>query len=108
MEICVKCESTDMYYDGINYVCPMCGHETNKDMVETNDNVVRDCNGNELNDKDDIIVMKDLKVKGASNVLKQGTKIKNIKISFDNDHNISCRADGLGIINLKSEFVKKA
>ena len=106
MEICVKCESTDMYYDGINYVCPMCGHETNKDMVETNDNVVRDCIGNELNDKDDIIVMKDLKVKGSSATLKIGTKVKNIRL-VEGDHNIDCHIDGFGAMKLKSEFVKK-
>lgn len=107
---CPKCSSAFTYEDGDMYVCPECAYEWAKDQVSANDNdklVVRDAYGNELNDGDSITVIKDLKVKGSSLVVKVGTKVKNIRI-IDGDHDIDCRIDGIGAMQLKSEFVKKA
>jgi protein PhnA len=91
------------------YVCPECGHEWPKDAVD-NDNdgepVIADANGNVLADGDTVTVVKDLKVKGSSSVVKVGTKVKNIRL-VEGDHNIDCRIDGIGAMKLKSEFVKK-
>ena len=90
-------------------VCPECGHEWKAGEHEQQDDglVVKDANGNILLDGDSITVIKDLKVKGTSLVVKVGTKVKNIKL-VDSDHNIDCRIDGIGPMKLKSEFVKKA
>lgn len=91
------------------YVCPECAHEWAKDaLVENTDQkpVVRDANGNVLGDGDTVTVIKDLKVKGSSSVLKMGTRVKNIRI-VEGDHNIDCKIDGIGAMKLKSEFVKK-
>ncbi len=92
------------------YICPECAHEWAKGAVaESADTgpVVRDANGNELRDGDTVTVIKDLKVKGASSVLKVGTKVKSIRL-VEGDHNIDCNIDGFGAMKLKSEFVKKA
>jgi protein PhnA len=90
-------------------VCPECAHEwpVGAEASEANDNAVLDANGNVLQDGDTITVIKDLKVKGSSAVVKVGTKVKNIRL-VDGDHNIDCKIDGIGAMKLKSEFVKKA
>jgi protein PhnA len=106
---CPCCNSEYTYEDGTNFVCPECGHEWNLDTeTEINDNqkVIKDANGNVLNDGDSVTVIKDLKVKGSSSVLKVGTKVKNIRL-VDGDHNIDCKIDGFGAMSLKSEYVKK-
>jgi len=92
------------------YICPECAHEWTKDAPSTSSEevmVVRDSNGNILQDGDTITVIKDLKVKGSSLVVKVGTKVKNIRI-VDGDHDIDCKIDGIGAMKLKSVFVKKA
>jgi protein PhnA len=107
---CPKCSSEYTYEDGSMYVCPECAHEWSKEAaVDATEEkrVVRDAYGNELKDGDSVTVIKDLKVKGASSVVKVGTKVKNIRI-VDGDHDIDCRIDGFGAMQLKSEFVKKA
>ncbi|QIK69760.1 alkylphosphonate utilization protein [Erysipelothrix sp. HDW6C] len=102
---CPKCDSEYTYEDRELYVCPECAHEWNE--LSEAANQIKDAHGTVLADGDDIIVIKDLKVKGSSNPLKQGTKVKNIKL-VEGDHNIDCRIDGFGSMSLKSEFVKKA
>lgn len=87
-------------------VCPECGHEWNPDEVEETGLVVKDANGNALQDGDTVIVVKNLPVKGASGPVKAGTKVKNIRLT-EGDHNIDCKIDGFGAMALKSEFVKK-
>ncbi len=106
--ICPKCSSPYVYLDRELYVCPECAHEFSE-IKQSEDNIKRyfDSNNVELFDGDDVIVIKDLKVKGASNPIKQGTKVKNIKL-VDSDHDIDCKVDGFGAMSLKSEFVKKA
>jgi len=107
---CPKCSSEYTYEDGFLYVCPECAHEWSKDsVVESADRerVVRDAYGNVLKDGDAVTVIKDLKVKGSSSVVKVGTKVKSIRL-VEGDHDIDCRIDGIGSIQLKSEFVKKA
>lgn len=107
---CPKCNSEYTYEDGDNYVCPECAHEWLIDGgAEHVDElrVIRDANGNVLQDGDTITVIKDLKVKGSSLVVKVGTKVKNIRL-VDGDHDIDCKIDGIGAMKLKSEFVKKA
>lgn len=106
---CPKCNSEYTYEDGSLLICPECGHEWTPGSEESNEDVlvVKDSNGNILNDGDTVTVIKDLKVKGASNPIKKGTKVKNIKL-VDGDHNIDCKIDGFGAMSLKSEFVKKA
>lgn len=104
---CPKCNSDYTYEDGNHLVCPECAHEWNADIVETEEKrIVKDANGNVLNDGDTVTVIKDLKVKGSSSVLKIGTKVKNIRL-VDGDHNIDCKIDGFGAMKLKSEYVKK-
>jgi protein PhnA len=90
------------------YVCPECAHEWPIDAVaQTSDEtIIKDANGNVLNDGDSITVIKDLKVKGSSLVVKVGTKVKNIHL-VEGDHDIDCKIDGIGAMKLKSEFVKK-
>ena len=90
-------------------MCPECGHEWNQDEVDAENapTVVKDSNGNVLKDGDDVVMIKDLPVKGAPKALKAGTKIRGIKL-VEGDHNIDCRIDGFGAMALKSEFVKKA
>ena len=106
---CPQCQSEYTYEDGDNYVCPECANEWNKIAATDADEVkvVRDANGNVLQDGDTITVIKDLKVKGSSSVVKVGTKVKNIRL-VDGDHDIDCKIDGFGAMKLKSEFVKKA
>ena len=106
---CPQCGSEYTYEDGTMYICPECGHEwsqADEDAAEKG-KVVRDANGNELQDGDTVTVIKDLKVKGSSLVVKVGTKVKNIRL-VEGDHDIDCRIDGIGAMQLKSEFVKKA
>lgn len=107
---CPKCGSEFTYEDGSSYVCPECAHEWSKDAVADSadeQRVVRDAYGNVLSDGDAVTVIKDLKVKGSSSVVKVGTKVRNIRL-VDGDHNIDCKIDGIGAMQLKSEFVKKA
>ncbi|MDY6980045.1 MAG: zinc ribbon domain-containing protein YjdM [Pseudomonadota bacterium] len=107
---CPECGSEFTYEDQSLYVCPECAHEWPKEAADTTDDdkpVVRDANGNQLEDGDTVTVIKDLKIKGASSVLKVGTRVKNIRL-VEGDHNIDCRIDGIGAMQLKSEFVKKA
>ena len=104
---CPKCNSEYTYEDGINFVCPECAYEwsAEEDVIEEGI-IVRDANGNLLQDGDTVTVIKDLKVKGSSSTLKQGTKVKGIRL-VEGDHNIDCKIDGFGAMKLKSEFVKK-
>ncbi len=107
---CPECGSEYTYEDGTLYVCPECGHEWSQDAVTedvTEDRVVRDAHGNVLNDGDTVTLIKDLKVKGSSSTLKVGTRVKNIRL-VEGDHDIDCRIDGIGAMQLKSQFVKKA
>lgn len=106
---CPKCNSEYTYEDGNLFVCPECAHEwsTETTTEDTNDAlIVKDANGTLLADGDTITVIKDLKIKGSSSVVKIGTKVKNIRL-VEGDHNIDCRIDGIGAMKLKSEFVKK-
>ena len=105
---CPKCSSEFTYEDGNMYVCPECAHEWSKEAAEnTNDrHVVHDAHGNVLQNGDTVTVIKDLKIKGSSSVVKVGTKVKNIRL-VDGDHDIDCKIDGIGAMQLKSEFVKK-
>lgn len=104
---CPQCNSEYTYVDGPSYICPECAHEwsINGDAGEEA-NVIKDSNGNLLQDGDTVTVIKDLKVKGSSSVVKVGTKVKNIRL-VDGDHDIDCKIDGIGAMKLKSEFVKK-
>jgi protein PhnA len=106
---CPQCGSEFTYEDGAMYVCPECGHEWSPADQEAAEKgrVVLDANGNELQDGDTVTVIKDLKVKGSSTVVKVGTKVKNIRL-VEGDHDIDCRIEGIGAMQLKSEFVKKA
>jgi protein PhnA len=106
---CPVCKSEYTYIDGDMYACPECAHEWPTAAAETPaaDNIVRDAFGTELNNGDSITVIKDLKVKGSSLVVKVGTKVKGIRI-IEGDHDIDCKIDGVGAMQLKSEFVKKA
>jgi protein PhnA len=106
---CPKCSSEFTYEDGNTFVCPECAHEWSKEaVIESRDEapVVKDAHGNVLQDGDTVTVIKDLKVKGSSSVVKVGTKVKNIRL-VEGDHNIDCKIDGIGEMKLKSEFVKK-
>jgi protein PhnA len=107
---CIKCGSEYTYEDGDMYVCPECGNEWAKNSSADNEDSAKifyDAHGNVLNDGDTVTVIKDLKLKGSSQVVKGGTKVKNIRL-VDGDHNIDCKIDGIGAMKLKSEFVKKA
>lgn len=105
---CPKCDSTYTYEDNGMYICPECAHEWNpaEATEETDVLIVKDANGNLLADGDSVTVVKDLKVKGSSSMLKIGTKVKNIRL-VEGDHNIDCKIDGFGPMKLKSEFVKR-
>jgi len=106
---CPKCNSEYTYEDGSMLVCPECAYEWNVlSEVDHNEDekVYKDANGNVLQDGDTVSVIKDLKVKGSSLVIKMGTKVKNIRL-IDGDHDIDCKIDGIGAMKLKSEFVKK-
>jgi protein PhnA len=107
---CPKCGSEYTYDDGTMYVCPECAHEWSKDSeAESGEDVrvIKDANGNVLEDGDTVTVIKDLKVKGSSSVVKVGTKVKNIRL-VEGDHDIDCKIEGIGAMKLKSEFVKKS
>ena len=107
---CSECGCEYTYEDGNLVVCPECGHERVGGAVEAAEAesaVVVDANGNALGDGDAVIVIKDLKVKGSSSVVKVGTKVRNIRL-VEGDHNIDCKIDGIGAMKLKSEFVRKA
>ncbi|MEN3030286.1 zinc ribbon domain-containing protein YjdM [Chromobacterium amazonense] len=106
---CPQCGSEFTYQDGALFVCPECAHEWSGETVAAVEEarVVRDAVGNVLQDGDSVTVIKDLKVKGSSLVVKVGTKVKNIRL-VDGDHDIDCKIDGIGAMGLKSEFVKKA
>lgn len=110
---CTKCNSEHVYSDGPLWICPECAHEWSSAAPvssegEVGDQVIRDCHGNELKNGDAVTLIKDLKVKGASSVLKAGTKVRNIRLIDPIDgHDISCKIDEVGQINLKSQFVKK-
>lgn len=106
---CPACGSEYAYEDGAMLVCPECGHEwAPGEAAEPADEVrvVRDANGNPLADGDTVVVVKDLKIKGSSSVVKVGTKVRNIRL-VDGDHDIDCRIEGIGAIKLKSGFVRK-
>jgi protein PhnA len=107
---CPQCGSELTYHDGTQFVCPECAHEWSAQApadASEEKRVVRDANGNPLQDGDAVTVIKDLKVKGSSAVVKVGTKVKNIRL-VDGDHDIDCKIDGFGAMQLKSEFVRKA
>ncbi|MFT5775398.1 zinc ribbon domain-containing protein YjdM [Hyphomonas sp.] len=105
---CPKCRSEFTYEDGPMLVCPECAHEwAAGEAADAGEKVIKDSNGNPLADGDTVTVIKDLKVKGSSLVVKRGTKVKNIRLT-DGDHDIDCKIDGIGAMGLKSEFVKKA
>ena len=109
---CPVCGMENTYSDGEQYICPNCGHEwpltsdNQSDNIDDAPLVIKDSNGNPLQDGDSVLLIKDLKVKGSSIVLKKGTKVKNIRL-VDGDHDIDCKVDGISM-GLKSEFVKKA
>ncbi|GAA4431626.1 zinc ribbon domain-containing protein YjdM [Ravibacter arvi] len=110
MKTCPLCSSPYAYESGENqYTCPECGHEWNpseNEEVAVEGNVVKDANGQILQNGDTVLIIKDLPVKGAPKPLKAGTKVKNIRLT-DGDHNIACKIDGFGSMGLKSEFVRK-
>ena len=106
MPNCPMCQSEYTYEDRGLFVCPECGHEWSESEDVEEGLVVKDSNGNPLQDGDSVTVIKDLKVKGASGAIKQGTKVKNIRL-VEGDHIIDCKVDGFGPMKLKSEFVKK-
>jgi protein PhnA len=105
---CPQCQSAFTYEDAGQLVCPECAHEWSPETSPAPDDirVIRDANGNELKDGDTITVIKDLKIKGSSLVVKVGTKVKNIRLA-EGDHDIDCKIDGIGAMGLKSEFVRK-
>lgn len=106
---CPRCNSEYTYQDGALLVCPECGHEwVNAAELDSDDtSAVKDANGNVLSDGDTVVVIKDLKIKGSSAVVKVGTKVKNIRLA-GGDHNIDCKIQGIGAMGLKSEFVRKS
>lgn len=113
---CPKCNSEYTYEDGHLIVCPECAHEwvlnaeVEEEVEKQVDDSIKDANGNTLEDGDDVTVIKDLKVRGSSNPIKIGTKVRNIKLIHNpsDGHDIDCKIDGFGAMKLKSEFVKKA
>lgn len=114
---CPECQADFTYMEGVLCVCPSCAHEWSPAAAPSeepasaddpaDESVVRDANGNVLQNGDAVIVIKDLKLKGSSLVIKGGTKVKNIRL-VEGDHNIDCKVDGIGAMSLKSEFVRKA
>ena len=107
---CPVCGLENTYFDGEQYVCPDCTHEwslTDDTESTESERVIKDANGQVLRDGATVTVIKDLKVKGSSSVVKVGTKVKNIRL-VDGDHDIDCKIDGIGQMGLKSQFVKKA
>lgn len=108
---CPQCQSEFVYADGPLLICPECAHEWPAQATQAADTeetrIIKDAVGNLLQDGDAVTVIKDLKIKGSSQVVKVGTKVRNIRL-IDGDHNIDCKIDGIGNMQLKSEFVKKA
>jgi protein PhnA len=108
---CPQCNCEFTYEDGGLCVCPECAHEWDANAATAGDDgsarIYRDSAGNALQDGDTVMVIKDLKLKGSSKVVKMGTRVKNIRL-VDSDHDIDCKIDGIGAMSLKSEFVKKA
>ena len=108
---CPKCQSEYTYQDGDLLICPECSHEWKEGeaLVTEEQEVIKDANGNVLADGDSVTVIKDLKIKGSSSVVKVGTKVKNIRLlpEASDGHDIDCKVDGIGAIKLKSEYVKK-
>ncbi|KXZ65030.1 alkylphosphonate utilization protein [Acinetobacter venetianus] len=108
---CPKCQSEYTYQDGDLLICPECSYEWKEGEVQTSEaeEIIKDANGNVLADGDSVTVVKDLKIKGSSSVVKVGTKVKSIRLVPDasDGHNIDCKIDGVGAMKLKSEFVKK-
>ena len=106
---CPLCKSVYTYAMDDLLVCPECGHEWSQQDKNINEDtlIVKDCNGNILQNGDAVVTIKNLPVKGSSQTIKAGTKVRNIRLA-DGDHNIDCRIDGFGAMALKSEFVKKA
>ncbi|WP_313302854.1 zinc ribbon domain-containing protein YjdM [Diaphorobacter sp.] len=107
---CPQCKSGFVYEDGPLLICPECAHEWSAEEVpEPEDEVVviKDAVGNVLQDGDSVTVIKDLKIKGSSQVVKVGTKVRSIRLT-GGDHDIDCKIDGIGNMQLKSEFVRKA
>ena len=104
-----NCTSALTYEDGPLLICPECAHEWTPAAAQASDDtlVIRDANGNLLADGDTVTIIKDLKLKGSSQVLKVGTRVKNIRL-VGGDHDIDCKIDGFGAMSLKSEFVRKA
>ncbi|MCK6598618.1 MAG: alkylphosphonate utilization protein [Bdellovibrionaceae bacterium] len=114
---CPKCKGENIYEDGNLWICPECGHEWSSSQKASqegpestsDDSSIKDAHGNVLTSGDSVTVIKELKIKGSTSVVKVGTKVKNIRLVDGHDgHNIACKIDGIGAINLKSEFVKKA
>lgn len=106
---CPKCNSMFVYHDGMLFVCPECSHEWSgmeEKAASEEKLMIKDANGNILQDGDTVTVIKDLKVKGSSLVVKVGTKVKNIRL-VEGDHDIDCKIDSIGAMKLKSQFVKK-
>lgn len=110
MPACPKCQSEYTYNDGDLMICPECAHEWKEGETSEETVTLMDANGNVLVDGDTVTVIKDLKIKGSSSVVKVGTKVKNIRLLPDaaDGHNIDCKITGIGAMKLKSEFVKKA
>lgn len=110
---CPNCNSLFGYPTGTSMMCPECGHEWNPDEITgiaeepTDLSVVKDANGNVLQDGDTVVLIKDLPVKGAPKPIKAGTKVKNIRLT-SGDHNIDCKIEGFGAMALKSQFVRKS
>lgn len=105
---CPLCKSTFTYELDNLLACPECGHEWDPNAVAAEDTfVVKDCNGNVLQNGDSVVTIKNLPVRGSAQSIKAGTKVRNIRL-VDSDHNIDCKIDGFGAMALKSEFVKKA
>ena len=107
---CPKCQSAFTYEDGDLYICPECAHEWSRTAsAEATEEakVWKDAFGNVLADGDSVTLVKDLKLKGSSTVIKVGTKVKNIRL-VEGDHDIDCKIDGIGAMQLKSGFVKKS
>jgi protein PhnA len=111
---CPKCNSEHIYNDGNLWICPECSNEWNPELsfseeIPIQNEGIRDSNGNLLLDGDSVTVIKELKIKGSASSVKAGTKVKNIRLVDGVDgHDIACKIDGIGAINLKSEFVRKA
>jgi len=109
---CPKCQSEYTYQDGDLLICPECSNEWKEGEASLTEEqeIIKDANGNVLADGDSVTVIKDLKIKGSSSVVKVGTKVKSIRLLVDSNdgHDIDCKIDGIGPMKLKSEFVKKA